>query len=385
MKQRRLLIPLSGGFGGLAFTQAEDESGQVHATDQGRGGLSAEIVSPAHDETETKPTPSHFYREETFCLLKPVDLNEVWLSAVKRLGSEGNGAHIPAFRLHVLRMSDQGRIGIVRRRRLASLSGSLHQSKSLIQKIIMAESRAIICTAAGKLDIQPVPKQKLPPGHVLAVALNPTDWKAIDDPSGFASGTRPGVDFAGIIEEVGPDVKKGFQKGDRVCGAAFGGKDREHGACGDYTMTKEHVVVKFPDHLSFEQAATLGVGITTCGQALYQLLNLPLPPAAATAEPPQSILIGGGSTATGVLGIQYAKLSGLRVLATASPRHFDYLRSLGADVLLDYRAPVADLVAQIKAVTAGEDLTLTWDCIHSEHFQNVAAQALSSTTRGGGI
>ncbi|KAM3519695.1 hypothetical protein MY4038_009700 [Beauveria bassiana] len=249
----------------------------------------------------------------------------------------------------------------------------------------MAESRAVICTAAGKLDIQRVPKQKLPPGHVLvktkAVALNPTDWKAIDDPSGFAAGTRPGVDFAGIIEEVGPDVKKGFQKGDRVCGAAFGGKNREHGAFGDYTMTKEHVVVKFPDHLSFEQAATLGVGITTCGQALYQLLNLPLPPAAA-AEPPQSILIGGGSTATGVLGIQYAKLSGLQVLATASPRHFDYLRSLGADVLLDYHAPVADLVAQIKAVTAEEDITLAWDCIHSEHFQNVAAQALSSTKRG---
>ncbi|EJP68202.1 zinc-binding dehydrogenase [Beauveria bassiana ARSEF 2860] len=242
----------------------------------------------------------------------------------------------------------------------------------------MAESRAIICTAAGKLDIQPMPKQKLPPGQVLvktkAVALNPTDWKAIDDPSGFAAGTRLGVDFAGTIEEVGPDVKKGFQKGDRVCGAAFGAKDREHGAFGDYTMTKEHVVVKFPDHLSFEQAATLGVGITTCGQALYQLLNLPLPPAAA-AEPPQTILIGGGSTATGVLGIQYAKLSGLRVLATASPRHFDYLRPLGADVLLDYHAPVADLVAQIKAVTAEEDLTLAWDCIHSEHFQNALAPA----------
>ncbi|KAM3537552.1 hypothetical protein ARSEF1564_009531 [Beauveria bassiana] len=227
----------------------------------------------------------------------------------------------------------------------------------------MAESRAVICTAAGKLDIQRVPKQKLPPGHVLvktkAVALNPTDWKAIDDPSGFAAGTRPGVDFAGIIEEVGPDVKKGFQKGDRVCGAAFGGKNREHGAFGDYTMTKEHVVVKFPDHLSFDQAATLGVGITTCGQALYQLLNLPLPPGAA-AEPPQSILIGGGSTATGVLGIQYAKLSGLQVLTTASPRHFDYLRSLGADVLLDYHAPVADLAlsstkrgiyATVKALT----------------------------------
>ncbi|OAQ99550.1 hypothetical protein LLEC1_01326 [Akanthomyces lecanii] len=248
----------------------------------------------------------------------------------------------------------------------------------------MSDSKAIICTATGKLQIQSTPKQKLPPSYVLvktkAVALNPTDWKAIDNPAGFAVGTRPGVDFAGIVEEVGPDVKKDFKQGDRVCGVTFGAKDRDHGAFGDYTMTKEHVLIKIPDHLSLEQAATLGVGVTTCGQTLYQLLSLPLP-AAAAAEPQQTILIGGGSTATAVLGIQYAKLSGLRVIVTASPYNFDYLRSLGADVLLDYHEPVEELVQKIKAVV-GDDLTKAWDCSPNEKFQQVAALSLSSTKDG---
>ncbi len=91
----------------------------------------------------------------------------------------------------------------------------------------MADSKALICTAAGKVEIQSTPIQKLPSGYVLvktkAVALNPTDWKAIDSPDGYAVGTRSGVDFAGVVEDLGPDVKRGLQKGDRVFGITFGG------------------------------------------------------------------------------------------------------------------------------------------------------------------
>lgn len=61
-----------------------------------------------------------------------------------------------------------------------------------------------------------------------------------------------------------------------------------------------------PAQISFEEAATLGIGITTVGQALYQGLGFPLPTEPATDHPP--VLIYGGSTATGTLAIQYAKL-----------------------------------------------------------------------------
>lgn len=63
--------------------------------------------------------------------------------------------------------------------------------------------------------------------------------------------------------------------------------------------------MKIPDNITDEQAPTLGVGISTVGQGLYQSLGLPLPGSGKAGYP---ILIYGGSTATGSLAIQYAAL-----------------------------------------------------------------------------
>lgn len=71
-------------------------------------------------------------------------------------------------------------------------------------------------------------------------------------------------------------------------------------------MVKDGHFAILPEDLSFEAAATLGTGITTVGQALYMTLKLPLPTEPSKTKVP--ILIYGGSTATGTLAIQYAKL-----------------------------------------------------------------------------
>lgn len=63
--------------------------------------------------------------------------------------------------------------------------------------------------------------------------------------------------------------------------------------------------MKIPDNVSDEEASTLGVGISTVGQGLYQSLGVPLPGEGKADYP---VLIYGGSTATGSLAIQYAKL-----------------------------------------------------------------------------
>lgn len=126
-------------------------------------------------------------------------------------------------------------------------------------------------------------------------------------------------------------MTKDLKKGDRVAGFIHGGNQLniEDGAFGNIATAKGDVQIKIPDNISFEEASTLGVGVSTCGQGLYQSLGLPLPGKAAAGEK-RSVLIYGGSTATGGLAIQYAKLSGLTVVTTCSPRNFDYVKSLGA-------------------------------------------------------
>jgi len=154
----------------------------------------------------------------------------------------------------------------------------------------------------------PVPKVR--DGYILvknvAVALNPTDWKHIDFLA--SKGAIVGCDYAGTVEEVGKGVTKSFKKGDRVAGFVHGGDavQHENGAFAEYIVAKGDIQMHIPDKVSFEDAATLGVGITTVGQGLYQSLKLPLPTQPAKESFP--LLIYGGSTATGSLAIQFAKL-----------------------------------------------------------------------------
>jgi NADPH:quinone reductase-like Zn-dependent oxidoreductase len=89
---------------------------------------------------------------------------------------------------------------------------------------------------------------------------------------------------------------------------------------------------------------------------------------------PQTLLIYGGSTATGILGIQFAVLSGYRVITTSSPHNFDYLKSLGASDTFDYRSPTC--AGDIKAATSGQ-LKLAWDCVSGTESAKICAEAMS--------
>ena len=105
---------------------------------------------------------------------------------------------------------------------------------------------------------------------------------------------------------------------------------------------------------------------------MYKTLDLPLP---GTVAPNSQgyILIYGGATATGIYGIQFAKLSGFKVLATASPHNFEYLQSLGAEKVFDYKA--AGVGEEIRAYTQNS-LKFVWDC--TGFGGAICAAALSS-------
>ncbi|KAK9481917.1 chaperonin 10-like protein [Lipomyces starkeyi] len=169
--------------------------------------------------------------------------------------------------------------------------------------------------------------------ETVAVALNPTDWKSIDFRG--CSGALVGCDYAGIVGEVGKAVTKPFKKGDRVCGFVHGSNGMQHE---DGTFA-EYIVVK--------EAATLGHGVATVGQGLYQALKLPLPSAPSKEKIP--ILIYGGSSASG---------------------------SLGAAAFFDYKDP--DSVTKICEF-ANNNLKFAWDTISSESSAKFCADVLSST------
>ena len=80
-----------------------------------------------------------------------------------------------------------------------------------------------------------------------------------------------------------------------------------NGAFREYVSADTDLLIRIPDHMSFDEASTLGMDISTAAQALYQWLPLPLP--THDAQPTnRTILIYGGSSATGSLSIQLAKL-----------------------------------------------------------------------------
>ena len=87
----------------------------------------------------------------------------------------------------------------------------------------------------------------------------------------------------------------------------------ENGAFARYIAVQEDIQMHIPDNVSFEAAATTGVGVGTTGYALYKVLGLPFPDSTASDHSGQTgvrdtVLIYGGSTATGSIAVQLAKL-----------------------------------------------------------------------------
>lgn len=142
----------------------------------------------------------------------------------------------------------------------------------------------------------------------VAIALNPTDWKSVS--FGRArDGCIVGCDYAGVVEAVGNAVTKGWRPGDRVFGCAHGAnmQNPDDGVFSEYAVVKGDLQMRIPDDWSFEKATTVPLGLITVGQGLFQKsLQLELP-SEAVRDRNIPVLIYGGSTATGTLGIQLAK------------------------------------------------------------------------------
>jgi NADPH:quinone reductase-like Zn-dependent oxidoreductase len=133
----------------------------------------------------------------------------------------------------------------------------------------------------------------------------------------------PGGDIAGIVEAVGSQVEK-FRPGDEVMADS---SDSGFGAYAEYVTVRETVVVSKPETLSFEEAATLPLAASVALAGIRRTGNV---------QTSQQVLIVGSTGSVGTFAVQVAKAFGAEVTAVCSGRHTEFVRSLGADHVVDY-------------------------------------------------
>jgi NADPH:quinone reductase-like Zn-dependent oxidoreductase len=133
----------------------------------------------------------------------------------------------------------------------------------------------------------------------------------------------PGHEFSGVVEQIGSDVAA-YAPGDEVFGTTTG-----MGAYAEYVAVKAAAIARKPSNLSFEEAASVPVAAQTAWEGIFTHGHL---------EKGQTILIHGGAGAVGAYAVQLASHAGATVIATASGGDEAYLKSLGANRVIDYRA-----------------------------------------------
>ena len=168
--------------------------------------------------------------------------------------------------------------------------------------------------------------------RVLAVSVNPADWRAMRAKPFFSRTTlgllRPkhrilGVDIAGRVEAVGSDVTQ-FKPGDEVYANLL---DHGSGGFAEYVSVPVEVMSLKPANLSFEEAAAVPMAAVTALQGLRHH---------GEVQAGQRVLINGASGGIGTFAVQIAKSFGSEVTGVTSTRNIDLVGSLGADHVVDY-------------------------------------------------
>jgi NADPH:quinone reductase-like Zn-dependent oxidoreductase len=186
-----------------------------------------------------------------------------------------------------------------------------------------------------------VPRPAPGPGQIRvavhASGLNPTDWK--HRAAGLFVDRLPlvlGWDVSGVVEAVGYGVTL-FKPGDAV----FGMLPYPHGvgAHAEYAVGPARAFAHKPDGVDHVQAGALPLAALTAHQVLVDT---------ADVRPGQRVLVHAAAGGVGHLAVQIAKARGAHVIGTASAPKHDFLRSIGADEVVDYRTE--DFVEAIEAV-----------------------------------
>ncbi|KAJ0809769.1 putative NADPH:quinone reductase [Helianthus annuus] len=186
-----------------------------------------------------------------------------------------------------------------------------------------------------------------------ATSINPIDWKI---QNGFVRPILPRKfpfiplsDVAGEVVEVGPAVTN-FKAGDKIV-STLGGAG---GGLAEYAVAKESLTVPRPPEVSAADGACLGIAACAALHSLTVTGGLKL----EKTEPRTNILVTAASGGVGHYAVQLAKLGNTHVTATCGARNIDFVKSLGADEVLDYKTPEG---AALKS-PSGQKYDIVVDC-----------------------
>lgn len=235
--------------------------------------------------------------------------------------------------------------------------------------------KAMILKSFGgpdSFELSDVPKPVPQAGQVLvrvhATSINPLDYQVRrgDYPDLVPLPAITGHDVSGVVEAVGPGVSA-FAPGDEVwyTPQIFDGQ----GSYAEYHVAAESIIARKPAALSHLEAASLSL----VGGTVWEALTV-----RAVLRVGESILIHGGAGGVGHVAIQVAKAMGARVFTTVREANADFVRSLGADVVIDYTQE--DYVEAIMRETAGHGVDVVFDTIGGDTLSR-SADALAQLGR----
>ncbi|KAH7354688.1 chaperonin 10-like protein [Rhexocercosporidium sp. MPI-PUGE-AT-0058] len=192
---------------------------------------------------------------------------------------------------------------------------------------------------------------------VIISGMNPKDWKAPELAQMYSTprvpytnsrdGLNQGGDMSGIVKKVGANVVE-FKPGDRV--AAFHEMSTPQGSYAEYAIAWSHTTFHPPNHISFEEAATIPLAALTTAVVLYHELALPCPWTPATTSIP--LVIYGGSTAVGSFAIKLAQSGNIHPIITIAGKGSHYLETLidrsKGDTIIFYREGIEAVTLKIQ-------------------------------------
>jgi NADPH:quinone reductase-like Zn-dependent oxidoreductase len=186
---------------------------------------------------------------------------------------------------------------------------------------------------ADKLEMRELNKPQPAANDVLVevkyASINPVDWKIRRGDVSFILPRKfprvLGIDVAGVVAAVGSAVRK-FKVGERVFGMADPFRN-QYGSYAEYCLVQDTKLAPMPEKLSFEDAASIPVAGLTAYKALFEHRS---------THSGDRVLVNGGAGGVGTFAVQLAKTVGAHVTATCGPGNIEFVRSLGADVVLDY-------------------------------------------------